>query len=670
MTGVSWWELLPAVLTAGCFLWLPGFAIGLGWRLRLLSATCLAPLLSLFVVGASALLAHVTDSRWGIHWVVGSACVLSVAGLWRWRRGAREWAQALRGQALVFAGYLAGLAIAVAVLGRRLMWAFVSPSSIAQKYDNAFHLNASVYVYLTGRASGFDIGQLVGSGFYPASFHDAVALVMSATGLWVAPAVHAVNLFALFAMWPLSLMFLLEPFFKMSWVGRLVLGPLSLGLNAFPYGLMDWGLLYPNILALTITPALIAVGFRCFGKGERTLLSQPEALVLVIPGVVAAGLTHPNSVFLMIGVCLPLTLITAVRLLMGRGANRIGEAISVVRYRAVPVWAGPALARVVGVGLVILGVVVVPFVWMRASASLVSLQWSPFQTRAQALGEVLMGTGVAQPPFPLGVLVTVGVVWLVIHWRGRLWWALGAAVLASFYVVSSSFPRTPFRDAYVGLFYADSHRPFAYIAIIAVPLAVLGSQWVWTGIQDAVVRWRPAAAPLPGWAAVVIGVCVAIVFSAGTVRSTTFTDRMAQIQTDYVFAPNSSLLSENERQLLEEVKSVTTPNDVIVVDPWTGGGLVYALSQRMPTQFYMLSPVGRDQQLVDDRLRYAAEDPEVCSALHRMGATYVLSLDPMPVTHDPRGNQYQGFSDLASRRGFEPVVSVGQDTLYRITACG
>lgn len=674
MTASSWWQLLPAVLVAACFLWLPGFVIGLGWRLRLLAACCLAPLLSLFVIGSSALAAHFTGQRWGVAWVLIVACAIATAGLWRWRRGRHEWAQTLRHQAAVLAGYLVGTAMAVAVLGRRLIWALGNPGTIAQRYDNAFHLNASVYVYLTGHASGLDVGRLLGLGFYPASFHDAVALVMSTTGLWVAPAVHAVILFAIFVMWPLSLVLMLEPFFKMNWVGRLALGPLSLGLNMFPYVLMDWGLVYPNILALSVAPALVALGFFCLGKGDRNILTGPDAVLLIVPAVVGAGLTHPNSVFLMVAGCAPLAVFSGFRLLRGSGSEEIDRFVSRAGHGSHPRVLGRLLSGVMGTALLIVVLLILPILWRHASLALQadSSPWKPFQSTAQAVGEVLLGTGMGRPHFPLGVLVAVGVVWLVLHWRGRLWWAIGAVLLASFYVASSSLPQSTLRTVLAGVFYTDSYRTSAYASVVAVPLAVLGAQWVWNGAREAVLRLRSSWnwSRLLKWIELGLAICIAAGFCAGTAKNFSYWERLNQIGKAYIYYPDSSILSANELKLLEEIKQVTSPNDIIVVDPWTGAGLVYALAQRMPTQFYMFSPVDADVSLVTQRLKYATDDPQVCAAVHRLGATYVLTLDPRRIADTPLTSEYEGLINLGSQPGFEPVVSVGQDTLYRITACG
>lgn len=653
---------------------MPGFAIGLSWRIRLLAACCLAPLLSLFVIGSSALAAHFTGQRWGVSWVVVLACVLAVAGLWRWRRGQREWVQSLRHQSAVLGGYLGGIAIAVATLGRRLMWAFGNPDTIAQRYDNAFHLNASVYVYLSGRASSFDVGKLLGLQFYPASFHDAVALVMSASGLWVAPAVHAVNIFAIFVMWPLSLVLIVEPFFRMNWVGRIALGPLSLGLNMFPYTLMDWGLIYPNILALSVTPALIGLGFSCLGKGNSSILTSRGSLALTIPAVVGAGLAHPNSIFLMIGACLPLAILNAFRLFKGGYSDLLDRIIMKTRRERYSEVSRRLVSRVIGLLCMLAMVVAVPVAWYRASIILGpgSSQWKPFQTTAQAVGESLLGTGMGRAPFPLGIFVVVGFVWLVLHWRGRLWWGLGAGILASFYIVTSSLPQSSLRSALTGVFYTDSYRTAAYLTIVAVPFAILGVQWIWRYITFALLRVRPSLLGSNQLKSVevLVALTAAVASCFVTAGSASFSQQLNVIQRAYTYAPDSSILSKDEMTLLEEIERVTSPRDVIVVDPWTGAGLVYALAQRMPTQFYMLSPVDADVSLVNEKLRYAANDPQVCAAVHRLGATYALTLDPRRIADMPLTSQYEGLVDLGRAPGFEPVARVGGDALYRITACG
>lgn len=653
---MTWWDVIPGFATAMLVLFGPGLIVAAGWRLKPLVALPLAPLLSLTAIGVSTFPASVFGNGWGAWWVFGCAVLFAALGIFRWLRPLPTEGAPSREQLVVLIPYLVGIVLAAGVLGRRILWAMGNPLTIAQRWDNAFHLNASAYVLLTGNATTMDLGSLAGSGFYPATFHDCVALVASLSHLDVIPATHAVTMVAVLAVWPLSLVILLETFFRTTVIGRFVLGVFALGLNVFPYVLLDWGLVYPNILAVAVLPALIAVAVTTLARGEFSPLARKPAAQLLIPVVVGAGLIHPNAVCLAFAVCFPMLIFDAVSLLIGR-------VTSIPRAKAVLLGATLILITVCGC-----------WVWVRLSRSLSDSGWEPFETFPQALGESLAGSSMGRPSFPASVLVLVGLLWLIRNWRQNKWWTSCFVVIVSFYVVAASSSSDEFRNYYTGVFYTDNYRTAAFLAVALVPVGVVGVQWLCELIARAL---EPVTCRMNRivWAGLKLlcALAIATVLTYLTASSLAFLGRMGEVSEHYSMQKNADILSSDEISLMEQVDDYVDPGATVIVNPWQGGNLVYLLAQRNPSHFYMTGTLSDNVRFINKHLNEAASSPQVCQALANENASYVLDLDSHWIagTDAQAGisENYSGLLNLDSTPGFTPVLQVGDDVLYRITAC-
>lgn len=652
----SWWQLMPSMGLAVGFLILPGLFIAVAWRLRPLMAIPVAALLSFLSIDISVHLAQALSRRWTWLWPLVVAAVLALGGLWRWYglRSAvarRLWRRRAKDAVPVLVAYLLGLAIAIATIGRRIMWAMGGPEAIAQRWDNAFHLYASTYVLNTGEASPFDVGKLLGTGIYPASFHDAVALVAQTGDISIPAATQAVTLVVVFIIWPLGLIPLLEAMVPMSALGRVFMGPAALGLMVFPLGLMDWGLVYPNILALCLTAPLFAVVLRIFGRGSATVLSQGQAVVLLVPLIVALGMAHPNAVFLVFAATVPVLLAAVVHLFR---PSRFVASSHHVRPLGI-----------VALIVLVLGAVA----WVQQSLALGD-DFEPDQSALQALWDIVRGTSIMRDPTPLGYLVIVGLVWVGWHFKRRWWMGAGALIVFALYVISASMTNIPVRHVLTGVLYGDPNRIGAYTAIFSVPLVVAGIQWIGRGLAR-LVRSRPGLSSILGmrWLVWVLATALAVLGCSLTVRSETFASRISRIDTAYEMIYGNQLISPDELHIMQELEKITTPDDLVVVNPWQGGGLTYVYAQRNVSDIYVFAPKSQDVELINARLRDAAWDPQVCSAVNRVGATYVLKLDPTTLGLVNVGDTYAGISDLDGVPGFEPVLRIGDDVAYKITAC-
>ena len=111
------------------------------------------------------------------------------------------------------------------------------------------------------------------------------------------------------------------------------------------------------------------------------------------------------------------------------------------------------------------------------------------------------------------------------------------------------------------------------------------------------------------------------------------------------------------------------PDDVVLVDPWRGGSLAYALTgvntlPRHLTSYYDTSP---SLEVLMYYLDEVQTNPVVCPAIEKLGVDYVLNFKSRTILNGPKA---PGMSAIVPRNGFQPVLRIVNTTLYRITACG
>ena len=191
-----WTDVIPGVLAALVLLVFPGLAILLSTRVTAPTALVAAPAVSLAAIAASTLVTRVLGASWGLLWVLGTTlAIAAVCAVWTWAtpwgRRMPRWAP-LSGAAA--AQYLIGQIIALLFMVPLYLKTLVGPTTIAQRFDNAFHLNVIEAIRRTGEATPFDTGALLRGSFYPNGWHTAVALVQDLSGLELPQSVHALAL--------------------------------------------------------------------------------------------------------------------------------------------------------------------------------------------------------------------------------------------------------------------------------------------------------------------------------------------------------------------------------------------------------------------------------------------------------------------------------------------
>lgn len=633
----------------------PGLLIGVALRLRGLALWALAPAIGTGVLTGGSLVLGLIGIGWTPLSAAASLAVMAglVGGvrlLLRLdpapARSSGRWGRAI---------LVTGIAVGIVLVALRIGFYIGDPGGISQTNDAAFHLNALRFAVDTGSASPLELSGMTGaSGFYPSAWHVLASLVAQLTGVGVEIAANVVTLVLSAGAWTLGIAYLTR-----SLAGPVAAGiaaALSASIAAFPLLLVQWGVLYPQLLASAVLPAAIAVIADARSlRGRADAGARPWARILRV--VVVAGLA--------LGAILMAQ--PSVALAWAVGALAIGA------WAVVDGWSrSTPRSRVLSAIALVAATAVAALVW-RFFAGSTSVGWTPTAGKTTAAVETLMNGFLGYPWAVLtSILMLTGIIAAI--WMPRL---RGLAtlwvVLAGLYVVSVAIESPEVRSFLVGPWYEDPYRLAALVPVAALPLAGAGAAAIVARASAALTvggtdERRERVSHRGAWTALAIvaaiGV-VSLVVSPQIARRDVF---MHRIDPNLYTVNADSFLSTDELALLRRLDE-TVPEDAVVIgNPSTGMSFGYAVSGRNVLPRTWAPPSGQAYTTLWESLRDVATTPEVCAALDAFGAEYVLDFGP--------GEQYPGrwlmpgFTDIEGQPGFELVDREGDATLWRVTACG
>jgi hypothetical protein len=636
---VEWLAEAPALLVAALVVFLPGLLVGIVLRVRGLLLWAVAPAVSIAVLTGTALVLALFGVPWR-PWSAGIAvaAVLVLAAGVRLliapvaapdaRRDVGRWMLAI------------GLAAGITFTALRVGLYIGTPSAISQTNDALFHLNAVRFAVETGAASPLQLTSMIGAGsFYPSAWHVMASLVVQLTGTSVEVAANATSIAVAALAWPLGVATLTRAVSGTR--AAAVATAMAAAIPAFPLLMLQWGVLYPQLVAVAVLPVtitvVIAAGELCGARRSGWL----RPCVLIAAGLVAILCAQPSVL---------LAWLTAVF------AFAFWEVVR--RWRDV----APRVRAFAMTGLLAAaaGSAALWYVFGRS----IDGTWPPSTGATTAVLEVLVN-GYLGYPWSVGASI-LAIIGLVVAARcARLrWLATTWVVFAVLYIVAAAIATRVVRAFLVDPWYDDPYRLAALLPVVVLPLAGIGAA--------SVMRWSATilgSAARRG-AAVAIGAVVAV----GAVSLIV----APEIQRRDVFAhrvdPNvyrvtaDSFLSTDELTLLERLDASVPADAVVIGNPGTAMAFGYAISGRNVVPRTWNPPPGDAFGVLWTSLRDVATDPAVCPALDAFGARYVLDFGP--------GEEYPGrwlmpgFDRLEGQAGFEMLDRVGKASLWRVTACG
>ncbi len=283
---------------------MPGLLVALAAGVRGVLAAGLAPVLSVSVVAMTAVAAHILGIPLGAVTLTAgtSVALLAVAAVRLVVQGAGRGGSPAPGPDGVrplVAGLL-GAAVGAASIGVGLARGMGPADRWPQTFDAVFHLSAVDHVLRTGDGSALTLGTLVtpdrARAFYPAAWHDLVALVASWTGVDPPTAANAVALTAAAVAWPLGCVALTRVALGPAPVPLAAAGALAGAVTASPVLLTGYGTLWPNALATALLPACLALLADLLGLGPRPAVPRGVGWPLLGASTAGLALAHPNAV--------------------------------------------------------------------------------------------------------------------------------------------------------------------------------------------------------------------------------------------------------------------------------------------------------------------------------------------------------------------------------------
>ncbi|MGU3644444.1 DUF6541 family protein [Microbacterium sp. C23T] len=632
-------------------MWLfgPGLAIGLAARLRGLALWAMAPALSTAGLAVLAIVFGLTGLPWQ-PLSAGIGAVVVAAAVWALSLVVRPGSaptSAPRGAPWLVP---AGVAVGAVLTALRLALYIGDPDNPSQTNDAVFHLNALRYIADTGSASSLDLtGMLGATTIYPAGWHAPASLVFM-MGTDIVVAANAMSLVIGGAVWTLGVAWLTLVATRGDRLAAAAAAALAAAAAAFPLLMIQWGVLYPSLLAIAILPAALA---SILELPQRWSSTRWRGVIwgAGLAGVAALGVALAQPSILVI---------------WGIAGTSFGMWLVVSAWRS-----AAARTRIWLVAAALGQVAVLVCLWWLLGRFVTS-EWPPSRGKLEAVLDVLSNSLVGFPrEWALSALMLVGLIASVrvAHLR---WLATSWAMVAALYFVAVAVGNATVRAFLLAPFYGDPYRVAAALPVVVIPLAGIGAAAL-AGLVGGLIQRRrdlPHAPAATVGAATLAALAVAGLISIAVSPIIQWRDVWtgAVDRVTWYTMADDSYLTPDERALLGRLNAVVAPGDVIVGNPSTGMAFGFAIGDHTVYPLTWQPPQTAAYDVLASNLNEVATDPAVCPAVESIGARYVLDFGPGETEY----GRYilPGFTDIAARDGFELVDRQGDAVLWRITACG
>lgn len=573
----------------------------------------------------------------------------------------------------IFLVALVGISIGVIVFVRSLP----SLDALFQAWDYPHHLNEVVAFANSGDLSpihgfAYAAGQSVDpfvetAGFYPSGWHLVCALVVMSHTVSVPLSINAVNFTFAFIVFPIAMWTLLAKMAPDIKPMPIIAAITSLSLVVFPWGLLTYGPLFPNLAGFSVLPGMIAA--------FMDVAEERRGSMLLIWAACCIGLffLHPNVLFSM-------------------GIYLVPFVIHLIQTKGLSLHLGrvhiPAAFLSVMFALVCVALWAIAYN-LPALAFTIAVVWRPYASVSQAIINLVTLSYVdGFPPstaaqlFP-AVILLLGLLSLCRNRDSSVRWMISPfAISAVLMVVAASFPGdSPIRHFLLGFWYTDPYRIAAMTTIFSIPILYKGVCLCIHKVDSLNVIWDKRRNMLLGSATILVGILyIGLTFypsfqiaGLGKVNMA-FTDIRINISNIYGYQVP---LTDEEKDFLSEVKT-TVGDDLVINEPYDGSVMAFGCNNincyyRYFDGFGSASETD-ESKLVRQNLNTIASDTAVQAAVKSLGAKYVLVLDRSDIDRSfasavYRADQWSGIHGVSDvTPGFSVVLREGDMRLYRIDA--
>lgn len=695
----------PAVVYA-LMLFVPGYLILRCARLPRTWAVCCAPIVSIGLVsllGEAFAAAGIPATPLSVFApLVGVLLVALVASrvLLPAPTDAKPEDEAYGGITIPWLMLVPFVAVGLAICNTLFVSELPAPDAIIQNYDVQHHLNtirafadaqqiSSLRVNLFLTPQDLAIAPFDRPGFYPAAWYGMCSLMMQACQCSTPIAINASLAVTLALAYPLAFCAFACSIFEERSSVIAFTALTCVGFAMYPWCLLVFGPLYPNLVGFALMPASMALCMAAFRSGPR---KRDLALgwVVAVLALLGQALLHPNTLFSMFVILVPFV----AQLVFDKALERSGKMRTAILF-------------------VVAFLVVCLAFWTACYKSpvfavVINEYWSDFAHPWQEVVNILTQTytlfffGEITAQVLMGALVIIGFVRTAYDRRSR-WLAVSYLIACFICFVGATTSNATIKRFIAGFWYTDAMRLTATAITAAIPLAANGLAWVldFTTMQLDAYNQRLGRQTHPRIAAGVIAVCFLVInFMPGfnwpgahaestnhiveyrlegheydsNSMDTTFGDFQQRLRDEYKY---SSPIDVHERVFLDEVQQIVG-DDLIINYPYDGSTLVYGI-YGMRTYYRKAHGYGGPDEtpqslVIRTSLCDLATNPEVRQAVDDVGARYVLVLDDtyssssfLKVRSNVADGAYDGISGISpDTPGFTLVLSSGHCHLYRI----
>lgn len=663
-----WLQFVFDAVLALLIVYLPGFLVLRGFGVGLAKAFAFGSVVSVAVVYLVAFLLLKIEIKASWWMVVGfsilpGALFCAIRIMLRLRDEANESTREVEARKeddgkILLAYILVGIVVSAFIFVKPLDGA----ASFNQQYDNYAHLSLARSFLGSGF---FSQSSLTG---YPSAWHCLVALVAGAGGGDVPLSANALNWVLLAIVYPSAFFGFLSVLFPNR--KRLLLcGAIcSLAFTECPWGLVVFGPLYPNALAYSLLPAVMAMF--CFALLTPIRVDRFKYCALFLFSCFGLAVAHPNSIFVGIVLLAPFVSVVAYSSAKEKGLNFFGASFAAL----------PSM-------LVVFAIVILwsACFFSDAFQGIVQFNWPSYLTFDEAVANValLSLSKYSIPQLLLSVFVLVGVLRCFVVGKNR--WLVVSYVIASTILVVAGSAEGFVKHFLAGFWYTDTFRVAAMVAMAGVPLAALGMDSIVAALGAFFERMKRQEKEKTRLFALLAVCCtIALYFPVVNAGQSWAIDtpfgRTVQRLEDFNSLDESAVYSSEEVEFVAKAKGIVPDGAVVVNIPFDGSFLSYGVNgfevayRKLEDSSYWAEGVDEEGKLIRRNLCNYVKNPETRHAVLDAGVEYVLLLD----MYDKEGERmyvvardlesWQGIMDISDEtEGFEVVLAEGDMRLYHLT---
>ena len=673
--------MFAAILTIIVILYLPGY---LGFRLFGISRSYSLTIAPVFSVALYAVLGNIYSMLgiWsGIVSIFAvptvSLAVLVILRLCR-HRGLHEKDEGIPLGVLVLTtciGLVAGAYIFILKLPRT--------DAIFQGWDNITHLNLIRSFIDSGNwtslhssnylsPADISIQPINQTGFYPAAWHEVCALTVLISGSSVAKVVNAANYIFASLVYPLGAVCMIRTVFgrdrKMLYAASIT----SVSFAQFPWVMINFGPLFPNLAAFCAIPAAFALVYICIDNlfaGHRYL----QTATLLFISITALGFLQPNAVFLL---AILVYFYLGYRIYSHKPSYRIaGHAVSsracmnIYYLLCIVAW---------------LAVYESPIV-----APLLAYRWGSYANGWQGIVNILTagyGYGFAQntpAQLLLALMVAIGIISILGNSKHH--WLVQTYILICIMCFMDATTDGTLKFIFCAIWYVDPSRVASMCAIVAMPLATLGLSNTIAWCQKELVSVADGSVLTVRTVGTVVYVCFAVLTFArfytipGWERSgiiDAFTAYDNNLQNFYGISGSFTALTQEEQDFADKALNAIPEDSIVINNPTDGSILLYGVDG-MRCYYRIGRGYDLNETTESSLMRTSLKDIEsndlVRETVNKIDARYVLQLDAS--NYDESFLSIMGISEKSfegiaaiddNTPGFKVVLAEGNMRLYEI----